>query len=121
MAGGFSGSVDQVEPVQQVGGPAATLGAVQVMQVGHEQEVLLAGEQVVDRGELAGDADGLAHRVGLGGDVVAGDPHGAAVGADQRGEDLDRCGLAGAVGAEQREDGAFGDVQVDAVEDPVSP
>ena len=114
----LSGSVDQVEPVQQVGSLAATLGPVQVIEVGHEQEVLLAGEQVVHGGELARDADDLAHRVGLANDVMAEDPHGPAVGLDQRGEDLDGCGLAGAIRTEQREDRAFRDVQVDAVEDP---
>ena len=40
----------------------------------------------------------------------------AGVGADQGREDLDDGGLAGAVGAEQREDRSLGDVQVDAVE-----
>ena len=43
-------------------------------------EVLLAGEQAVDRRELAGDPDRGAHRVGLAGDVVAGDRRLAAVG-----------------------------------------
>ena len=42
--------------------------------------------------------------------------HLAAVGADQRGQDLHHGGLAGAVGAEQREDRPLGDGQVDAVE-----
>ena len=49
--------------------------------------------------------------------VVARDADVAGVGADQRGQDLDDGGLAGAVGAEQREDRAPGDGQVDAVED----
>ena len=113
-----SGSVDQVESVQQLGSPAATLGPVQVIEVGHEQEVLLAGEQVVHGGELACDADDLAHRVGPANDIMAEDPHGPAVGLDQRGEDLDSCGLAGAIRTEQREDCALRDMQVDAVEDP---
>ena len=49
----------------------------------------------------------------------AGDAELAAVGADQGREDLDDRGLAGAVRAEQREDRALGDVEVDAVEHEV--
>ena len=48
--------------------------------------------------------------------IAAGDAQRAGVGGDQRREDLDDRRLAGAVGAEQREDRALGDVEVDAVE-----
>ena len=53
------------------------------------------------------------------GDVVAGDPRGPGVGAEQGGQDVHGGGLAGAVRPEQREDGAGGDRQVDAVEHDV--
>jgi hypothetical protein len=66
-----------------------------------------------------GDADRGADRVGLGRHVVTADRRGAAVGADQGGQDLDRGGLAGAVGAEQGENRSPRHVQVDAVEDYV--
>ena len=49
-------------------------------------------------------------------DVVAADAGLAAVGGEEGGEDVDHGGLAGAVRSEQGEDGAFGDVEVDAVE-----
>ena len=62
----------------------------EVPQVGHQLQVLLAGEELVDRRELAGDADDRADRVGLAGDVVAGDLDLAAVGGDQGREDPDR-------------------------------
>ncbi len=114
--GRFAGGVGQGEPLQQVGGAPAPGAAAQPVQVGHQAQVLLAGEQAVDRGVLAGDADLRAHRVGLADRVVAEDAHPAAVGADERGEDLDHSGLSGAVGAQQGEDGPGGDVQVDAVE-----
>ena len=110
------GRVDQVELVEQLGGAAPALDAAQVVQVGHQDEVLLAGEQVVDGGELAGDADRGAYRVGVLGQVVTGDPDLAGVGADQGGQDLNRGRLAGAVGTEQGEDRSVGDGQVDAVE-----
>jgi hypothetical protein len=87
-----------------------------VVQVGHQQQVLLAGQQTVDRGELAGDADRLPDPVRVRGEIVSGDRDGAGVGGDQGGEDVDGGRLAGAVRAEQGEDGALGNVQVDAVE-----
>ena len=100
------------------GAPAA-LRAAEVVQVGHQDQVLLAGEQAVHGRELPGDADRRADRVGIAGRVLARHPELAAVGADQGREDLDDRGLAGAVGAEQREDRALGDVEVDAVEHEV--
>jgi hypothetical protein len=113
--GRLPGRRGQVEPLQQLGRPPPPLAA-QVVQVGHQQQVLLAGEQVVHRGELAGDADRGPHRVRVPGQVVAGDAHLAAVGADQDGQDVHGGGLAGAVGAEQREDRPLRHLQVDAVE-----
>jgi hypothetical protein len=97
--------------------PLAALVAAEVAQVGHQQHVLPAGEQLVYGRELTGDADGGADGVGLGLHVVAGHQDLAAAGRDQGGEDLDGGGLAGAVGPEQGEDGALGDGQVDAVQD----
>jgi hypothetical protein len=88
-----------------------------VVQVRHQAQVLLAGEEVVHRRELAGHADRGAYRIRFLDWIVARDPHLATVGADQRRKDLNRRGLAGAVGAEQREDRPLWNVQVDAVED----
>jgi hypothetical protein len=102
---------------QRVHGLAAASADVQ--QVGHQAQVLLAGEQVVHGGELAGDADGGADRVGVRGQVVPRDPNLPGVGLDQGRQDLHGGGLAGAVGAEQREDGARRDGEVDAVQDEV--
>jgi hypothetical protein len=51
--------------------------------------------------------------------VAAGDPQVPGVGVDERGEDPHHGGLAGAVRAEQREDGPGGNVEVDAVEHDV--
>jgi hypothetical protein len=87
-----------------------------MVQVRHQDQVLLAGEQVVDRRELAGEADRGAHRVGIGRQVVAGDADLAAVGADQGGQDVHHGGFPGAVGAEQREDRPLGDGEVDVIE-----
>ena len=81
----------------------------------HDQ-VLPTGEVLVDGGVLAGEADALAHLVGLPDDVEPEDRGATGVGLEDRGEDADGGGLAGAVGAEQSEDGAGGHGEVDAVE-----
>ena len=53
---------------------------------------------------------------GDGDDVVPADAGDAGVGAQQRGEDVDRRGLAGAVRSEQGEHAGGGDVEVERVE-----
>jgi hypothetical protein len=73
-------------------------------------------EVLVHGGELAGEAHLLAHPPRLLRDVEAEDARGAAAGAEQGGEDADRRGLAGAVGAEQAVHGAALDAEVDAVD-----
>ena len=109
-----AGRVGQVEPGQQVVRDRA--GVVEVPQLGDQDEVLPSGEDLVDGGELAGEADRLAHLRGLGGDVVPVDGRSSAVGLEQRGQDLHHRGLAGTVGAEQGEDGARRNAQIDAPE-----
>jgi hypothetical protein len=86
--GRFLGRLDQVELLQQVGGAPPAFTPAQVAQARHQAQVLLAGEQVVHRRELAGDADHRAHRIGVPGHIMARDPHPATVGAGQGGQDL---------------------------------
>jgi hypothetical protein len=114
--GRLPGRPGQVEPLRQLGGPPPAFGPAQVAQVGHQQQVLLAGEQVVDRGHLAGDADRGPDRVRVPGQVMAPDPDLAPVGPDERGQDVHGGGLAGPVGAEQHDDRSLGGLQVDAVQ-----
>ena len=106
----------EVEPLEQFGGARLGVAAAEVQQLADEHEVLGAGEVLVDRGVLAGQADGAADLVRLGGDVVPADQGGAGVGLQQGGENADRGGLAGAVRAEDAEDGAFAGGEVDPVE-----
>jgi hypothetical protein len=84
----------------------------QVEQLAGQDQVLPAGQVLVDRGVLAGQPDRRAHLAGLGGDVVPVDPRGARVGLGQRRHDPHGGGLAGAVGAEYAEDlpGRYGEV-----------
>ena len=79
-------------------------------------EVLAAGQVLVDRRVLAGQADLRAQRGRVAHDVEAGHAALPAVGRQQRGQDADGGRLAGAVGAEQPEHGARGDVEVDAAQ-----
>ena len=115
-------AASQVEPLEQVGRARAGPPAAEVEQVGHQAEVLLAGEQVVDGGELPGDADRGANRVGFAwpgrARRRATSPPSAGM---QRGEDVDGGGLAGAVRAEQGEDRSLRHGQVEAVEHEWSP
>src|SRR5262249_36119431 len=77
--------------------------------------------KVVDGGELAGDADGTADAVGVPGEIGIRDGRAAGVRRDQRDQDVDDRGLAGAVRAGQREHAAPLDVEVDAVKDHLAP
>ena len=79
-------------------------------------EVLEAGEVLVDRRVLAGEADLAAQCLGVLEHVEAGDASAAAVGLQQRGEDAHRGRLAGAVGPEQAEHRARLRAQVDAAQ-----
>jgi hypothetical protein len=111
----------EAEAAEQLGDAGGCLALGDVVQVGHQHEVLGAGEQVVERRELAGDADGGPHRDGIGGQVVAGDGDLAGVGGQQGREQVDGRGLARPVRSQQGEDRPRRHVEVDAVEHHVLP
>jgi hypothetical protein len=87
-----------------------------VPQPGDQDEVLPAGEDLVDRRELPAETDGLAYVGGLRGDVEAVDSGRPCVGLEQRGQDLHHGGLARPVGAEQGEDAPPRHVEVHAAQ-----
>jgi hypothetical protein len=87
-----------------------------VRETAHHPDVLAPGQVLVDGGVLAGQADDASHRVGFFDHVVAEDGGGAGVGSQNGGEDPHRRGLAGPVGPEQAENGAFFDVERDTIE-----
>ena len=91
-------------------------GSARCRSSGDEHEVLPPGEDLVDGGELSGEADRLPHLGRLRGDVVPVDGDGPAVGLEQRGQDPHHGRLAGSVGAEQGEDAAPRHAEVDAAE-----
>ena len=91
------------------------------MQVRHQLQVLLPRQQLVHRRELTGDPDCRAHRLGLGRDIMPGDAYRPAVGLHQRGQHVHRRRLARPVRAEQGEDRARTDIEIDAVEHGLVP
>lgn len=108
--------VREREALQQLVGARAGLLARQVEQPPDHVEVLPAGELLVDRGVLPGQADGAAQRAGLLHHVEARHDGVSGVGLDQGGQDSYEGGLAGAVGAEHAEDGALAHIEVHAVQ-----
>ena len=81
-----------------------TLAAWQVVELGKNEQIFVAGERSVHRDALRHIADGAAYLVGLRGDGKARYPGRARRRWQQRGEHLDRGGLARAIGAEKAED-----------------
>ena len=86
------GRLVEIERVEQVRRGLPGIG--DVAQLAHQHQVLPGGEHVVHRGELSGQADLLADLGGLLRHVEPGDARRAAVGVDQRGQDVDRGRLA---------------------------
>ena len=87
---GLPRRLGEVEPIQQSGGAGPPLSRRPMQQTAHQEQVLLTGEQVVDRGELPGDPDHRAHRVGRAAHVVAHHAGHPTVRRNQRGQDLAR-------------------------------
>ncbi len=98
LAGGALGNqaalVEHRDPVGQLIGFLEILGGKedghavghQIADDGpHRMEVLFPREQIVHRRELSGDPDDRAHRLGLGRDIMPGNPYRPAVSLDQRG------------------------------------
>ena len=94
-----AGEVVEVEPVDELAGPAAGVRS-EPGEAADQLEVLASGEELVEAGVLAGDADAAAHLVGVGDDVEPVDRHPPGRGPHEGGEDPDEGGLAGAVVAE---------------------
>ena len=81
-----------------------------MIKASHHLQILAAGEDGVDGGGLAGEADDSAQAGLVAADVVPGDAGFAVVHVDEGGKDANEGGLAGAVGAEESEYGARLDV-----------
>ena len=108
---------DQIEALEELGHPGRPVGAAEVMEVGHQPQVLLTGQELVHRGELASHADHPADVVGLPNHVESCDVDVAGVSGDQGGQDPHDGRLTCTVRAEQREYLSLADIEVDTVED----
>ena len=103
----LAGGVRQVEPLEQCVGPAAPSARPRWCRSAIRRRFSrpVSSPSTAENWPVtpiaARTSSGRVH-------VVAGHPDLAGVGGDQRGQDLDGGGLAGAVRAEQGEDGAFG-------------
>lgn len=110
--------IGQAELVEVALDAGLELGAGHAEEPAVVAEVLLGGEFDVEAGALEDDAEALADGVGLGEGVAAEDADDGARpgGSEHGGDDAEEGGLAPAVGAEDAEDLALGDGEVDAVE-----
>jgi hypothetical protein len=108
--------VGEPEPLQQLLCPPANLPRRQAVQVALEDEVLATRRVRVDARLLADDPDRPADTLPLTHDVMPSHHCAPLARSRERREDLHGGGLAGAVGAEQPEDRAARDLQVEAVE-----
>ena len=106
----------QAEPLEQLGGAALGVGLREAVEPADHLEVLAAGQQLIEGGVLAGQADAAADLVRVLEDIEPGDLGAAGIGFGEGREDADERGFAGAVGAEHAEDLAFGHGDADAAE-----
>ena len=115
-AGRSGGRVGEIETREQLVGPRPDGLGLQVRQLSHHPEVLVASEVLVDRGVLTGEADALAHFLRVLAHINTEHLGPPAAAGQNRGEDAYGCGLAGAVRSEETEHAAGGDREVDSVE-----
>ena len=103
---GFEGGVDA----------GAEIGAAEAVELAEDAEVLIGGEFGVERDVLRDETEREARGGVGGGERLAVERERAGVGRAEAADERHRGGLAGAVGAEQAEELAAGDVERHAVE-----
>ncbi len=111
---GPAGCLGQIEALQGLGRALAGFRLVEPVQATDHLDVLEPGEVLVDRRALAGETDPVAKLLGVGDHVEAVHLGATAARQQQRRQDPNRGGLAGAVGTEQAEHHPGLDIQVDA-------
>src|SRR5207253_207363 len=104
----------EVEGRQELASARTRASSAEVVEPPDHLEVLEAGQVLVDGGVLAGEPDSLAHLWGVAHHVEARDARGAVFGQQQGRQDANGRRLAGAVRAEQPEDTARLDAEIDA-------
>jgi hypothetical protein len=107
-------AVPQAHHVHDLPHPGRHGRAGHPVELGMEAQVLLGGQVSVQGGVLEDQPDVAADRVALGRGIVAGHARGARRSVRERAEDLDRRGLARAVGPEEAESLSPGHLEVNA-------
>jgi hypothetical protein len=120
LRGPIGGGVE-VETLEQLPGTARRPPPAEVVEPADHLQVLEAGEVLVDRRVLAGDADALPDPGRFGHHVGTGDRRSSSVGSRQGGQDRHGRGLPSPVRTEQADHGALGHSEVKAVEGPHGP
>jgi hypothetical protein len=108
--------VDEVEPFEQLLDTTGENLLRHLRQPADEAQVLARSDVLVDRGVLAREPDRRAYLLAVLGHVAPEHERAPAIGLDQRGEDADGGGLAGAVRAQDAEHRAGGNVERDALQ-----
>src|SRR6478735_1709595 len=104
----------QVELLDELGRPAAGVGAGQAVRAALADQLVAAELAVPGAVALPDEADRPAHVALCGDDVVAGDARRARRGCDQRGQHAQGGRLACAVGSEEGDELALPDLEVEA-------
>ncbi len=112
------GGFVELEAVEQLVAARLGLPPTRAVEAADHGQVLEPGQVLVDGGVLAGESDLVAQSDGIADDVEADDRSAPGVGLQQRGQDPDDRGLAGAVGPEQTEDRPPPHPQIDALQRP---
>ena len=108
------GGIDELDPLEQRFGAFADGCLRKPVEGGLQPQQLAAGHQRIQRRLLEGDADLAADRRRVVDDVEAGDPRRAAGRPQQRRQHPHGGGLAGPIRAEEGEDLALGNLEVDS-------
>ena len=108
--------VGEIEALEQVGGALTGALAAEVVEEPDHLDVFEPGQVLVDGRVLAGEADPRAQLGGVADDVEAVDAGAPAAGRQERRENPDGGGLAGAVRPQQAEHRAALDLEVDSAQ-----
>ena len=107
--------VGEAHELEELGGAGGGGGGVEAVHAADEAEVFGCGETAEEGEAFGDDADLALDFDGVGGGVEAEDLDAAGGGSEEAGEHLDGGGFAGAVGAEEAEELAGRDGEVDVL------
>ncbi len=110
------GLVGEAHELEEFGGALGGGGVVEAVHAADEVEVLAGGELAEEGHALGDDADVALDLDGVVEEVFAEDLDGAGAGSEEAGEHLDGGGFAGAVGAEEAEELAGFDREIDVID-----